>query len=721
MVIVAIILAAVVVAVAGLLARRFRPTERAGELPEHQKRVVSSQAFPDTVVEPQREGSVGNSAQLADDVVPNKVTAGLAERLAGAPTRSARASATETIAPSAVSNQVVEVISVAVPVEEHSSALVGKGFDVAGPGAELLPVHADPLGSSVAVEESSDVESIEPGVVSELGSQEEEVASTSLSVAEVAASVPAEGSEPVEAESVRPPAGFDSLPEFVQDEVPKLDGEHQRSAEYDAASLDVRQQDLGEAFEDELEVTPDLTTQPAEKPAAPRKYKPSSRGGAKKPVRPKVDRDGSRDRALPIEVRARFERGGLCRVSLLARRGDSFPDGLSVEEGSIQRPLTAMQEEWYQDVELPEVATLLQNGVVWTSDIASVGSVRWMLSGRDIVVLAPGDELSGFVSAPRLLLGADHVVLFRETRREEVEQALREAGVEGGSVLDWSEGSDGGWIGLGGVRPKIAVAPSGDGDILDVLRPAPDARISLTGGIRITRSAWLSGYPPSIRILGDAAGVGPVRIDESVSTVDSDGTYRVEGWDTKGRHAISCLCGRKEYEIADGLESWDPWDAYTWSAGDASSQEGMRPAICGLLVRAPSERRQGARLFTVPIANPLLVGSVPGQVHMCDSRNDLRSRTAVGYPPFEPVWAIPFDPLHCDKHVSRVLRVGSLVPFPGDTNRRSGKQADLLLAWARAVLDATRKGLLVEPADEESRSLWKAYRDEARAIWRWLR
>lgn len=470
-----------------------------------------------------------------------------------------------------------------------------------------------------------------------------------------------------------------------------------------------------------LLAVPEPGLPPRTKVAVPRKYKSAQRGGPKRPSKERQASGKERERALGIDVRARLERGGFCRVSLLPRRGRSLPEEIVITGTGGDRELSAMQEEWYQDVEPEGLGGLLENGVAWSGVIAGAGTVRWSLSGREIYVLAPREELSGFLLAPRLLLGENHIVLCKADRLAEVRDALQAAGAEGPVALEWSAGASRGWAALGAVRPTIPVTPSGNGEIFDALRPIPNARIELGGGIRIARSTWLAGFPPVIRILGDTTSAGTVYIDGVASTPDGAGVHEVAGWDSLGEHGVTCLCGTRTYRIAAGLEAWQPWDAYTWSTGDASSQQGRRPAVCGLLVQPPLERRSESRLFTTGTSNALLIGPVPGQVYACENRLDLRARTCAGYPHFEPVWALPSNPLHCDKSSTRVLRVGSAIPFPADAKRRNRTQEQSLLAWARAVLDAARKGLLVEPGDEDTAALWLEYQRVARVIWRAVR
>jgi hypothetical protein len=41
--------------------------------------------------------------------------------------------------------------------------------------------------------------------------------------------------------------------------------------------------------------------------------------------------------------------------------------------------------------------------------------------------------------------------------------------------------------------------------------------------------------------------------------------------------------------------------------------------------------------------------------------------------------------------------------------------------WCRVILDASRKGLEVEPASPATQELWRAYKQRARSLWKLLR
>ncbi|MGE3109708.1 MAG: hypothetical protein AB7O77_15325 [Phycisphaerales bacterium] len=457
----------------------------------------------------------------------------------------------------------------------------------------------------------------------------------------------------------------------------------------------------------------------------PKQYKPPRRPGM-----PKLRREGPgsertksapRDRSLLIDVRIRPERGGFCTVSLLARRTEDLPDIVTITTSGGLGELTALQDEWYLDVAPPGIGQSLRSGIVWESQDTPGSTTRWSLSGRDLYVLAPHERMSGHLAVARLELGEDHVVLCTRERLNEVQEAISATGSPEGTVLDWTGDETGTWVVLAGVRPERAVPLRGPADTLDALCPLPDARIALQGGIRLGRQAWLSGFPPAIRIVGDSSAIGVVHIDQHPAVRGADGAYEAPGWDRPGEHVVSCQAGTKSYQIASGLEKWEAWDAYTWSAGDLSTQEGVRPAICGMLVRPPQSGPRDGKHYSGPVANPVLLGAVPGQVYSCEGRSDLRSGVCSGYPPFEPVWALPADPLHCDKSIRRILKVGSQMPIPTDSARLSRRQKVQVRAWALAILDAARKGLRPEPDDDATASLWISFRREARAIWRSMR
>jgi hypothetical protein len=98
-------------------------------------------------------------------------------------------------------------------------------------------------------------------------------------------------------------------------------------------------------------------------------------------------------------------------------------------------------------------------------------------------------------------------------------------------------------------------------------------------------------------------------------------------------------------------------------------------------------------------------------VFVARPRRDVRGARCFASPPFEAVWALPAQPLHCDKTTCRILLVAR--PDAGaapDVSSTGG----LVSEWCRLILDASRKGLSIEPA--AARDLWAQYKRFARNL-----
>lgn len=466
-------------------------------------------------------------------------------------------------------------------------------------------------------------------------------------------------------------------------------------------------------------------TAPGFTPRAPRQYRPTARAPASQrgSAPPSAERE-VRDRAMPIEVRLEFEKAGFCRLSLLPRRSAEMPVEFAVAGSGDPPALLALQDEWYQDVVLPDLGRLLIEGIEWAGALPNGGAGRLSLSGRDLYVLARHGELNGFVSTPRLVLGEEHVVLCVANLLPQVRAAIALTESPEAAHLNSDSGIPAGWAGLRGVRPRRPVAPSPDGDILDALRPLPDVEIALNGGIRIDRQTWLSGFPPAIQLLGDTSSAGVVVIDGQEASPSPDAVYVVPGWDSPGEHAVSCTSSSRTYTIRSGAEEWEPWDAYAWSLGEPSASGTQpQPAICGVLLLAPQAARPDSRPTVVAASNPVLIGARPGEIEVCAHRVDVRAGLCVGFPWFAPIWAIPADALHCDKRTARVLLIGPPTAVArgdhepstrGATSRRTPRW--IAQPWCAAILDAGRKGLRTEPSGIEIANLWKTYKRYAKSL-----
>jgi len=437
-------------------------------------------------------------------------------------------------------------------------------------------------------------------------------------------------------------------------------------------------------------------------------------------------RAASNNRSLPIDLRLRFEKAGFCKVSLMPRRGPGMPDAISVSGSGMPPDLNALQDDWYQDVFLADCGRMLREGIEWSGANADERHLRWSLSGREIFVLAHHDSLSGFVNRPRLVLGDDQIVLCTVELLPEVLNMVALTGSPLPFLLDADSGIPAGWIALRGVVPRVPIASSTEVSIFDTLRPLADLEIRLVGGIRIERQTWLHGFPPSICIMGDAAQIGSVFIDDCQADGSPDGGYVTPGWDSIGDHRVWCATESKTYHIRAGVEDWEGWDAYVLSLGENGRSSGSVSAICGAFVRPPRSARSDSRAFIVPASNPILLGANPGEIVVCYLRADVHLKQCIGFPWFDPVWAVPADPPHCDRASARILFLGATTPSAyrvGRTDKTASPRRIRLTdsgvrSWCSTVQTAGKKRLSIEPNDPPLVDLWTTYKRRAKALWR---
>ena len=456
----------------------------------------------------------------------------------------------------------------------------------------------------------------------------------------------------------------------------------------------------------------------------PRQYRPPVRtpGPLRRGFRsPQIGR--SFERPLPIEVRLLFERGGFVRVSLLARRQPGLSEDVVVSGSGAPLELTALQDNYYQDVMLPEIGKLLRQGVEWEGCSEDRCRVCWSLSGRELYILSAHNDLSGFVSTPRLVLGKEHVILCTLARLLAVKDVIEKTGSPAPVLLD-SEGIPAGWVGLQGVLPHRPAPQSTEQDILNILRPLPDVEIILEGGIRFERTTWLIGYPPRICLYGDPGAIGEVMIDGKRACRGPDGAYIVEGWDLVGSHTVWCTSLSRTYSIKDSTDEWGTWDAYSWAVYDrAMCCRRSLPTICGAFVSPKSPADEELQTIVLPTANPVAIGERPGEIAGGKVRTDIHPDFCTGFVPFEPIWALPADSYHSDKKVARVVLVGDrrAVQGPKYFSQVNREQIESIRVWCSAVLAAGRKGLRTEPDTSEVNALWRTYKRRAKSLWKRLR
>ena len=379
----------------------------------------------------------------------------------------------------------------------------------------------------------------------------------------------------------------------------------------------------------------------------PQRYRPPPqkppRLGAARPTRQELQRVAPSEVSLDIRVRLTFDRFGFCIISLLPVRTLDLDSEVTVKMGRVPLLLVA-QEDWYQDIQVENIGGCLREGVELRGALADERNARWLLTGRDLYVLASHQRASGFVSTSRLSLGRSHVVLCSDESIHNVESVLKEAGCEGYTRLDESHGVPSGWVGLRNVTPTKAIPLNLGSDPFYAVKPAPDIEIDLEGGVCLRNSVWLAGYPPRIRLLGESSAAVRVLIDDKEAQPTAEGFFIVDGYDTSGRHSVYCegLSCSSSYSIEEPPDSWQEWPAHHFAQAD----------ICGPLVQPAAESVSG-RLFTGPMSNPLLLGAEPGQIFRCSPRNVALWK---GFVPFDVVWALPAQPLQCNKKTARILQ-----------------------------------------------------------------
>jgi hypothetical protein len=457
----------------------------------------------------------------------------------------------------------------------------------------------------------------------------------------------------------------------------------------------------------ELDETP---RPPTYRPTAPSAATPPSR-----PRRPTGSRTAQTSNAdLHLRVQLVFGRGGVVRnLALAPDRCDGMPSEVEVTGTQGELHLTELREDCYEPVTLADAGNALTQGIEWRGR-DDARKWRWVLGGRELYVLAPGDEfgLHGFVSTARLWLNARHVVLATKRLREEVSAALAEAGCATPEMSDdASSGVPAGWLLFRDVIPIRAVPMRDERDILNALCPAHEIEPHFVGGIRLERNTWLAGYPPRIRFTGEFANGFEVKIDGHLAQRTSDGAFEAPGWDSEGNHRLWFGDQAKTYSLCTMEESWEQWQAHDFGTGTA---------ICGASTcQLDATLRRQVR---VPITNPLLVGARPGEIFCCYVRSDVRCETLLAMVSFEPVWALPLDAAHVDKQSARIVLLHSNEP-QNDVRVPTGNRTATrkLAAWSAAIREAGCKGLRIAKEDDQSKVLWKRYRAVAKQLRRKMR
>ena len=284
---------------------------------------------------------------------------------------------------------------------------------------------------------------------------------------------------------------------------------------------------------------------PAAKSRTPRKYRPrlAPRVSDKRPTQPPTDafnKAGAARGPLDAELVVAFQPGGWgIQLALLLRRAPDMPEYLPILFGPDGRELCAIASDLYEPFAVSDPQTTLAEGIA--VEAVADAEMRWVRGGRSLHVFTGRSGVAGFVSAARLVIGQENAVLCSDEVADRVLQACTAAGSPNPTEVV-GPGVPSGWRCLRGIRPSIAPAPSAGAGILLALVPLPDAAIDLCGGISVSRSAWLAGHPPSIRILGACPSPPEVSIDGQPAACAAEGGWMADGWDAPGSHIV-CYAG----------------------------------------------------------------------------------------------------------------------------------------------------------------------------------
>ncbi len=413
----------------------------------------------------------------------------------------------------------------------------------------------------------------------------------------------------------------------------------------------------------------------------------------------------SLERALRLVPRLRFLPGQRSSVTLVARRYERMPRELSISlSDGMAYNIRRIHPCWYSDIRPDYLGNLLKFGGTGFSEDEDI-EYRWRLRGRKIIVLKSGEQISGFIqNFGRLEIGQTYSVLCCDEASAEIEAALQIIGAKPKDIYSSNDGIPEGFVCYKGVVPTVVPGEEFTGE-LEVFNVAPIVEISFSSGVRLGNGVWLHGYPPEIRIHPPLEN--GVTIDETAVITDSSGSFSSAFAYSPGKHIVRFGRISKRYEIVEPDCNWKPWICHRVQNGNSEY------VICGSSLWTVDELGELHAITGIFPTNRLLLGRRPGDIFIeRDSGNQSKPLNIS----FEPVWSIPDDPIHCDKRVSAIeLLEPKSVQVEGNLVR-----SKMVLRWIQAIMDASRKGLIVsgEGGREE---LWLSYKKLARRLWKSLK
>lgn len=427
----------------------------------------------------------------------------------------------------------------------------------------------------------------------------------------------------------------------------------------------------------------------------PKEYEFPTPKPGKNRKRDRKKRDSNlRQRPMEILVTAHPDHHGFCTFSILAQRPTDSPADLKVRCGNESVTLIEYNEAWYEAAATDELVSCL-SGVVFTDKRKGDSHHSWQLSSRPLHVLAVEQGFGSLVSTTRLCVGRKHLVLCRADFVQEVQRVLAEVGCPAFESHGEDFGAPSGWVFLWPVTPSQPRPPVEGDKILNALRPQPDLDLVLEGGVWLHDSTWLAGYPPQITVSGVRPPDQPVHINRVPALEREDGSYSTPGCDKPGDYAVWCAGKSRGYSIAEPQAMCDRWEPHSYHGG----------SVCGALVTTGRDASRPP--VTVPASNLVLIGAEPGQVFYCPPQVGTEW---TGFVPFPVVWALPADPLRCDRSLRKVVLLTLLAPkASGGRVERPRKTDSSCWRWSKAIRDCRRKGLTLSPGDEGAEALWWAY------------
>jgi hypothetical protein len=294
-------------------------------------------------------------------------------------------------------------------------------------------------------------------------------------------------------------------------------------------------------------------------------------------------------------------------------------------------------------------------------------------------VFTAREGVFGFVTTPRVVIGQENIVLCHSSIEGKVRAyASTTNAKELVEVVGPGIPSD--WKCLRGYYPQRPSSTEPSEEVLLALNPRPDAALMLTGGLSLSRSEWLIGYPPAIHVVGALPDGIAVTIDSAPAAQGDSGSWIANGWDDPGRHTVQFGGLTRSYELVAGKESWNEWPAHIERTG----------TVCGALVQGTACRRP-----TVLEQSAWLLGCEPGQVlfaHGCTA----------AYPEFEPIWAV--RSVQSKRKARSYLLAKSVSP-----RERATLDPSAIREWCQLVRSSAA-------AESSSRSLWREYAAFARKL-----